>query len=354
MVILDFSQPGKSTYNTFNEFFNSRFRQEFVGMEVNKIKKIARIALKVFGINSIIRNRTSHMPRIIMYHGFCKIGTKYMECMPIDQFRKHLCYIKKNFSTFKVSELVSARKLNGFYPEKSVAVTIDDGYEDFYHFALPLLQEYDIPATIFVVTDLVEKNDWMWPDKFQYVMECSRKATNEINSVKSKDLLTNLKNLPVNERNNFLKDIAEQFAVTIPREPPQKFKLMSWNQLYDLTKTGLMEIGSHSCTHPIMSHLNSQESWYEINQSKNKLREKLDLDVTSFCYPNGQIGDYLDNQKEMLKKAGYLCGVASHFGYVSNKSDTYSLPRIVGVKRDFSLFAKFIDGIDYFQKKVKS
>jgi peptidoglycan/xylan/chitin deacetylase (PgdA/CDA1 family) len=289
-----------------------------------------------------------------MYHGFCSRGEKDLKRTPIDEFRKQLSYIKKYFFPLKVSDLIIARKSNGSYPENAVAVTIDDGYEDFYHIALPLLKEMGVPATIFVVADLVEENGWMWPDKFHYIVECLRSSCNEFNLKVSKELLSNLKKLPVNNRDDQLKNIAQKYNINIPSEPPPKYKLMSWDQLNHLSKTELIEIGSHTCTHPIMSHLNYEDSWYEINQSKCLISERLNIDVSSFCYPNGQIGDYRDDQKEMLKQAGYICGIASHFGYVINNSDKYSLPRIAGVKRDFNVFTKYLDGIEYFQREIFS
>ena len=139
--------------------------------------------------------------------------------------------------------------------------------------------------------------------------------------------------------------------MSIPSEPPPKYKLMSWAQLKDITETELIEIGSHSCTHPIISHLTNEDSWHEINLSKHMIEEKLKIEVSSFCYPNGQKDDYTEDNKKMLQQAGYICGIASHFGYILENSDIYSLPRIGCGDNDFNLFVNYLDGIDYFRKK---
>ena len=127
---------------------------------------------------------------------------------------------------------------------------------------------------------------------------------------------------------------------------------MSWDQLKDVIKTELIEIGSHTCTHPIMSYLNNEASWYEINESKYIIEERLKVEVSSFCYPNGKKGDYCEEHKKMLEQAGYLCGVAAHFGYVDQDSDIYSLPRIYDGGEDFDLFVNYLDGFDYFLTKI--
>jgi len=312
-----------------------------------KIRKMIRDAMMTCGINNIARSRTRHMPRIIMYHGFCKTGDKDLKRTPIDQFCKQLNYIKKHFFPLKVSELILARKFSNSYPENAVAVTIDDGYEDFYHLALPVLEKLGIPATIFIVADLTEENGWMWPDKFHYIAECIKTNSNGYNSKVFKELLFDLKQLPVKIRDGKINNLAKKYKIDIPTIPPTKYKLMSWEQLNRITKKGLIEIGSHTCKHPILSYLNYEDSWYEINESKCMISEKLNIEVSSFCYPNG---NYLESQKEMLKQAGYLCGIASHFGYVTKKSDIYALPRVSGGSKDFNLFAKHLDGIDFFQR----
>jgi len=318
-------------------------------MNTRRIKDIVKLLMTACGINIIARNRIRHLPRIIMYHGFCKTGDKDLKRTPIDQFYKQLTYIKKNnYSLWKVSELLSAQKANGSYPENAVAITIDDGYENFYNLAFPLLKELDVPATIFVVSDLVDKNDWMWPDKFHYIDDSLKGSSNELDLNVSMEILSNLKKLPVIKREGQLKHIAQEYNVSIPSEPPSKYKLMSWSQLKDIVQSDLIEIGSHTCTHPIMRYLNNRDSWYEINESKKTISERLQLKVTSFCYPNGQIGDYLEEHKKMLQQAGYLCGIASHFGYVLKSSNIYSLPRINGGGRNFYKFVDYIDGLNYF------
>jgi len=54
----------------------------------------------------------------------------------------------------------------------------------------------------------------------------------------------------------------------------------------------------------------------------------------------------------MLEQAGYLCGIAAHFGYIEKNSDIYALPRIGDGGKDFNLFLNYLDGCDYFLTKI--
>ena len=315
------------------------------------IKKMARYAMTALGVNSIARRYTRHIPRVIMYHRFREAGDDDVQAMRIDHFREQVRYVKQHFVPLKVSELVSARKSNGSYPENAVALTIDDGYEELIDHALPVLTEMDVPATIFVVASLTENKGWIWTDKFNYTLDSLSRSGNEFNSKTRSELLSRLKRLQVDQRDRQLQDIAEKYEIKIPTEPPDRYRLMSWDQLRDISKTDMVEIGSHTCTHPIMNELSDEDSWYEIEHSKSMISERLDLKVTSFCFPNGQLGEYRENQKEMLERAGYLCGIASHFGYVLDGSSDYALPRINYVGGDLNLFAKYLDGVEYLQRK---
>jgi len=46
----------------------------------------------------------------------------------------------------------------------SVLLTVDDGYQDFYNLAFPILKKYEVPATVFFTTDFIDKRIWLWHD----------------------------------------------------------------------------------------------------------------------------------------------------------------------------------------------
>ena len=81
------------------------------------------------------------------------------------------------------------------------------------------------------------------------------------------------------------------------------------------------------------------------------ISEKLNIEISSFCYPNGKPDDYREEHKIMLEQAGYLCGLAAHFGYVGKKTYIYALPRISSGGKYFNLFLNYLDGCDYFLTK---
>jgi len=94
--------------------------------------------------------------RILMYHRIANDKTKL--CVTPEMFEKHLQYLKQNYNVINFWELYkNPNEIN----DNSVIITFDDGYLDNYTNALPLLKKYNLPATVFLVTDLIGKtNEW--------------------------------------------------------------------------------------------------------------------------------------------------------------------------------------------------
>lgn len=286
-------------------------------------------AIKKMVLNSVVRScgplaltATSCLPRILMYHGFCEEGHSVRGGVESTVFRDHLRYIKRNFTPWKLSDLIDHFCRHGKYPNRAVCITVDDGYENFYTIALPLLREFEIPATLFVVAEATDRSQMLWPDIVALICEKTNRD-NECSRLQAK-----LKKVAPAQRESILGEMLRESGLESPHFSEPEYQLISWDQLRKTHRTGLVEIGSHSCTHPTMVTLNEEESRREIIESKRMIEAKLQIPVTSFCYPNGQVGDYTEQQKQLLQDAGYICSVASHAGLVNCQSDLYALPRL--------------------------
>ena len=89
-----------------------------------------------------------------------------------------------------------------------------------------------------------------------------------------------------------------------------------------------------------------------LHGSRQELQQRLGINVTSFCYPNGLFSDYRREHIEMVANAGYLCATAAHFGHVTGASELFALPRIGGDGRERVAFRKRLDGFEYLQQRV--
>lgn len=229
-------------------------------------------------------------PRILMYHMISDPikGAKFnsLRVSP-EMFEKQLCYLTDNgWQFYTMSELVS-KKDN--LPEKSIALTFDDGYQDNFTNALPLLKKYKAKATIYLVVD---RHNREWSSK--------RKEKN-----KSGELMA---------------------------EP----KLLD-EQVNELLKSGLIEIGSHTITHDNLPRLTKQQKFEEIINSKKQIEELFGIKCRSFCYP---FGLYDETDLKLVEQANYSNATTVKKGIDNiQQASLYRLKRItISGKDNFYTF----------------
>ncbi len=184
-------------------------------------------------------------------------------------FRFQLWFLKKaGFRVVTISEMLECKNSN----ERLAAITFDDGYEDFYKNAMPILEQYGYPATVFVVSNLIGRSN-LW-------------------------------------------DTARYGGVSEP--------LMDLKQLREIKAKGI-EIGSHSKTHADLSRLDPEGLKVEIEGSKTQLEEALQSPIDLFCYP---FGAYTPEAIDLVRQSGYRAAISTKRGSFRAGDNLYELRRI--------------------------
>jgi peptidoglycan/xylan/chitin deacetylase (PgdA/CDA1 family) len=320
-------------------------RDEMFHIVSGGLKRIARRLADASGAFAVSRQLTAHLPRILMYHQFTESSATPAGGVSASVLRQQLGHITRRYRPVRLQDLARARVAGEPMPPRSVVITIDDGHTSFLRWAFPVLKEFGIPTTLFIVSDLLDTGRWLWTDRFMYLQAHARAVIPDA-------ILTALKQLPPPERDHRLEELARQAGVTIPSLPPEPYALLSRVEVQQLAQSGLVEIGSHTRTHATLCSLDSEQSWIEVAGSRRDLERSLDLPITALCFPNGQFGDYRPEHVTMAARAGYLCATASHFGCVTGESDRFALPRIGGDAADMTTFRKYVDGFEYLQRRI--
>jgi peptidoglycan/xylan/chitin deacetylase (PgdA/CDA1 family) len=314
---------------------------------IGGVKRLALSALAIGGGFALARQLTAQPARILMYHNFCGDLPGSPDRTSAHMFRQQMMHLRRHYQPVRLREL-GARLANGGAPAaRSVAITVDDGHANFLRFALPILRELDIPATLFVLSEPSNSGDWLWTDKWEYVREHAAPASD------GAPRLAELKRMPTADRERCLAEVARRMGVTVPARPPAAYELVSWEDLKALARPGLVDIGSHTRTHRMLGDADADDSWDEIDGSRRALEQHLDVEIASFCFPFGMPADYRPDQLEMVARAGYSCAVAAHFGYVTNESNRFALPRIGRVFDDMTGFQQYLDGPEYPWRRVR-
>jgi peptidoglycan/xylan/chitin deacetylase (PgdA/CDA1 family) len=232
------------------------------------IKNISNFFEKIY------KPKPEGIAAILTYHGVNERQVK--GCLPLQKFISHLEFLSEICSIIKLSELVKILRAEKKGKEKYVAITFDDAYDNFYHYAYPELIKRNIPATLFVPTAFVGGyNSWDYRQG----------------------------------RDNPL------------------LKIMKWEELRRLN-ANFIEIGSHGHSHKHMAYLKEEKLKVEIMKSKEILEFELHAKVDSFAYPYGELFSFDERAIRILKESGYRYAFTTHFGRSSPSNDLYRLKRI--------------------------
>jgi peptidoglycan/xylan/chitin deacetylase (PgdA/CDA1 family) len=305
------------------------------------------------GLFTLVRAISSRRPRILMYHNFARAGEADNYEVTVPALRMQLQYLKRHFRVLSLADLVQQIRSEGPFQPNSVVLTIDDGRRNCYECLYPLLKEFCMPATFFVVSSFIDGGDWLWTDKVLWLSK-RPEAPDELRPHRINDFFWKLNRLVPRVRDQSILAMARAMRVGIPAQPPPPFNPCLWAELREMSDSGLVEIGSHTVTHPILSTVEDDEAWNELTRSRARIEEALGRRVRFFCFPNGKPGDYRRAQLHQLKEAGYEAAVVSSFGLVQPASGLYELLRIgIGGESDHLAFAKSLDGAEHYQIRIQ-
>jgi len=273
--------------------------------------------------------------RILMYHRFTDADALERQC-------RHLRVWYRPLGLGEAATLLqSGRPL----PANSVAVTIDDGYQDAWNVAHPVFTAFQIPVTVYLVTDFLDRRLWLWVDQVRHAVMNTRRsklrldlpgngpvefslASDEQRVRAATEICERLKVIPNEQRLAALARIPELLDVTLPVEPPSGFEPLEWNQVREMAHAGV-EFGAHTKTHPLLSRVTSTERLAdEIAGSKRRIEDELGGPVRHFCYPNGTERDISKEAVESVRAAGFETATTTQPGLNYRGEDLFRLRRI--------------------------
>lgn len=314
---------------------------------------------KLFGFQAFKYLARKH-PRILMYHRIVPDNGRMVGVSKSD-FRQQMELIARRFQVVTVMDLVRWTRQGEPIPDNAVAITFDDGYQDFYDNAFPILKALGLPATIYVVTDFVDNSCWLWPDLIRESL--NRLATKGRTRLQFGPLQLDLANgllpcwnriadhcLVIDDREKWqlLSHLSEDAQLDMTGPTPTDYAALSWDQLRKMGDNGI-SVGSHSCSHPILTQVTDEQLEAEVTLSKSRIEDELQREVNGFCYPNGMPRDFNHAVKQMVERAGYLYGITA---FPSRKplSDLYQVNRY-GVTRGGAEFEKNLFGLTFLGLK---
>ena len=219
-----------------------------------------------------------------------------------------------------------------------VAITFDDGYEDNYRVALPILKRHGTPACIFIVTDLVGRPEALWWDRvgralFAYWLATDRPPMPEALPEKARALsdaasLQDARSIiadilgDLNEVDDATRAAVVAAAETLVADIDSSRTMLSWEEVDSMRRSGV-QFGSHTKHHVCMDQVSPEIAAEELFGSQAELEAKLDhapeaLKITAL--PRGKLGPFREDE---LRAAGFIGVMTTEAGV--NRADDRSL-----------------------------
>lgn len=330
---------------------------------LRKIKsRIVRAAGPIGGY-PIAKYLTRSMPKVMMYHRFSK--TEETGKVSVNSFEQQMALLHKEFHVINLTQLCNLIINNKSIPVNSIVLTIDDGYDDFYQYAYPILKKYNFPATLYITTDFIDQKIWLWPDSIRYILLTTHKHNCNINnsvfSWNSGDsrsrhsailqIVQYCKSIPNIQKLSLIEQLQTDLNVILPPKPNDGFNALNWNQIRELHRNNI-EIGGHTCSHPILSRIETSKYEHEILYCKIKIEEQLNSKISSFCFPNGTKADFNDEIKRFVKQSGYTNCTAAYYAHPAFQ-DNFEIKRN-SASDDMFQFKKVVYGYEHLSKLLSA
>lgn len=236
-------------------------------------------------------------------------------------------------------QVVSLRRLleqpSGENRVQRVALTFDDGWEDTYSVAYPLLLRYGMPATVFLCTSLMDTPQMLPEERFVRIWRsCAMReqtllllqdlktwgGASSPSSGSCRDWARHLKRLSLDTKLMMLSHLEHTYRVSA--DVSRRF--LSWSEARIMAQNGI-NFGSHTARHATLSTEARETIARELTESRETIEQQLGVKPDFLAYPNGAF----DNRvMQLTQEAGYTHAFGTRKGLLSNRTDPYAIPRI--------------------------
>lgn len=253
----------------------------------------------------------------------------YLDLTFLDQL---LAYLKT--SGWDVVTIAQAMAIEdgGARGRRFVNFSIDDCYRDTYEEVVPLFRKHGVPVTLFVSTGIPDGTMPLWGAGLEDYILNHGSITIDGRRFET--------DTPDKKRSAYLEIEAlwdgskagehyHRFCMEngIDEAAMHEKHVISWAMLEELAADPLVEIGSHTVNHPRISSLTVDEAFFELNQSKLRLEEKLNIEARYFAFPYGRAADCSVRDFDIARRAGYSGVATTRKGLVGKGQRPYNFPR---------------------------
>jgi len=283
---------------------------------------------------------------VLMYHRVLPAGADSFSHAGIvvtpQTFERHMRFFARHFRLLDLAGF--RRELDTGFGPRACLVTFDDGWQDNHRHALPVLRRHRVPTTMFVATGYIGTDQTFWQERMTRLLyQVSRReglgdavlGDLEARGLRALDdaaareqaraIVTRLKRAGDQARVDQVLAALERACAGSGLEVLGDDRFMDWNEVRELTDSGLVTIGSHTHSHTILPQVGYDGAKAEFDRSLQILRERGLPPVLECAYPNGIVDDAV---ARAARDAGFTLAFATRNQLVAHGDDKFRLRRI--------------------------
>jgi len=222
-------------------------------------------------------------------------------------------------------------------------LTFDDGYDDNYYEALPVLEKYKTQALFYIATGNLDSNREFWWDEVERIVLLTETISKTVSvSVKGREfsftddrtsrinfystILPLLRNISADKRDALIQQLAEQAGNKTPRT---SHRSLSFEEMKKLFTSVSAVAGAHTHRHPSLAALTPAEQEREISTSKKILEEQLGKSINHFSFPFGTVNDFTAETVTICHNLGFASVAANIPNLVNGDTSPFCFPRFL-------------------------
>jgi peptidoglycan/xylan/chitin deacetylase (PgdA/CDA1 family) len=251
---------------------------------------------------------------------------------------QQLGWLRRSANVVPLEAALDALAEGRALPPRAVAVTFDDGYLDTLRVAVPVLERLGLPATCFLVPDLLSGLVRPWWELLAWALTRSRSETvtwegrtlrlRGVGERRAAVAATAeaLKRRPHERRDQAVAELIERCGA--PGDLDDRSLFLDWDGARELVRRGI-GVASHSQRHAILSQEAADEQRRDLAESRRMLQRELGVPARLLAYPNGLPDDYDATTMAAARSAGYSHALTTVRGRNRTTTAPYELRRFV-------------------------
>lgn len=262
------------------------------GRVLNALLMLAGLTLYHLRLAALVRWLGRNHPKVLLYHECADTETPFtaeLNCTtPPALFGAHLDYLARHYNVISVEELVAGRTLPG-----AVAITFDDGYRSVYTGALPALRQRGMPATVYLIADVVDNRALVWVNELNWLLrtpggDATRLAARQLGLPEDSPAAAIVDHCRVHYNPEMVGDLLARLRALPASEPPTDRLYLNAADIAEMAAARIT-FGNHTVTHPNLERLDEQAQAREIGDAQHMLSSRFSL-IASLAYPFGHHG----------------------------------------------------------------